>query len=167
MAWQAGQSITADGLNQMVPRFAFKAATTSRASTTTATADPDLTLDLGADDLGDWAIEIFLNATGAALGAGDIKVGLSYSGTVGDGVWMGQGTDTAAITSLHGFGRSIDDLTQSFGVNGGNFSVVSINGSISPTTTGTLAVVWAQNTSSATATNLRVGSWMKLTRMDL
>lgn len=165
--WTAGTRITASTLNKMLPRWAYKTGVTSRTSTTTATADPDLTVTFATADVGDWAIEIFLNATGAALGSGDIKVGLSYTSTMGTNVWMGQGTDTTATTNMHGFGKSIDGTTQSFGVNAGNFSVVTINGAISPTAAGTLSLIWAQNTSSATATNLRQGSWMKLTRMDI
>ncbi|MDX2702138.1 hypothetical protein PV350_04665 [Streptomyces sp. PA03-6a] len=164
--WLAGQRVTAGGLNKMLPLVAYKPATTSRSSNTTATADPDLAISIPADALVSYIIEAFLSVTGAAISTGDIKVGLSYSGTLSMATWMGTGTTTASITNTNFFGKSVDGTTQSYGVNGGQFSQVVLNGQITPTTAGTLSVVWAQNTSNATATNVRLSSWIKLTRID-
>ena len=164
--WRSGQAITAAGLNRMLPLTAWKTDQTSRASTTTATADPDLVIEIPDDALVAYAIEIGLNLTGAALGSGDVKVGLEYSGSLGTNNWMGIGTDTTSVDNANFFGRSIDGNTQPYGVNGGNFSLVHINGLIEPSTAGTLSLLWAQNTSSATATNLRQGSWMRLTPLE-
>jgi hypothetical protein len=118
-------------------------------------------------DFGNYALEGWLSCTGAAIGTGDIKIGFSYSSGTPAGTWMGAGTDTTAITNSRNMGRSIDGTTQPFGVNGGNFSQVLIAGQITISAIGTLSLLWAQNTSVATATNIRGGSWLKLTRMDL
>ncbi|MDX3024078.1 hypothetical protein [Streptomyces acidiscabies] len=164
--WYPGQLLTAGRMNKMLPLVAYKTATTSRASTTTATADPDLVIPIAASELATYAIEGFLSLTSALLGGADIKVGLSYSGTQSQGTWVGQGTDTSATTNARFFGQSINGNTQTYGVNGGNFSIVEINGLITPTSAGTLSLLWAQNTANATATNMRLGSWLKLTRLD-
>lgn len=165
-SWSAGSRITASGLNTMLPKQAFKLATTSLTSTTTLTADPDLVLSIGSGELGSYEIDGFLSVTGAAVGTGDVKIALSYTGTMGANGWVAQGSDTSSITNLHGFGRSIDGTTQAFGVNGANFTVVDLGGSIQALTAGVLTLSWAQNTSSATATNMRLGSWLRLTRAD-
>lgn len=165
--WLPGMRVQASTLNLMLPKYVSKSAATVRASTTTATADPDLVFTLAAADAGNYALDGFLSCTGAAISAGDIKIGIAYSSGTPTGTWMGTGTDTTAITNVRHMGRAIDGTTQVFGVNGGNFSLVTISGQITISTAGTLSLLWAQNTSNATPTNVRVGSWLKLTRMDL
>jgi len=161
-----GQLLTAGRLNRALPLTAFKSATTSRASTTTVAADPDLAIPIPGDSLVPYAIEGFLGITGAAIGQADIKIGLTYSGSMSQGTWMGQGVDMSGATLARFYGQSIGTNTQSFGVNGGNFSIVELNGLISPTSAGTLTLSWSQNTSNTTATNLRLGSWLRLSRLD-
>lgn len=165
--WAAGSEIAGSTLNLMLPKYVSKSAATVRASTVTATADPDLTFTFAAADVGSYALEGFLSCTGAAISLGDIKIGFSYSAGIPTGTWMGTGTDTTAITNARNMGRSFDGTTQPFGVNGANFSLVLVTGQITISAAGTLSLVWAQNTSVATATNIRGGSWLKLTRMDL
>lgn len=164
--WRAGKRVTAAGLNRMLPLTAWKNAATSRSSTTTISDDPDLLIAIPADALVTYAIELGLNLTGAALGSGDFKMAIDYTGTVTTSNWMGIGTDTTSVDNANFFGQSIGTSTQTFGVNGGNFSLVHVNGLIEPATAGTLSLKWAQNTSSATATNLRQGSWFRLTPLE-
>lgn len=161
----AGQDISADLLNSMLPKVAYKGSTTSRASTTTATADPDLLFAINANDLGTYLLEGFISYTGAAIGSGGLKIGFSYSGTISSGTWMGQGNDTTSTSNYSGQGTGFGGTTVNFGTNGGNFSVVTFNGSFIATTSGTLSIIWAQVASNATATSLRLNSWLKLTRI--
>lgn len=166
--FKPGDRLTSAALNEMLPLVAYKSVTTSRTSTTTATLDPDLQIAISADQLATYALEGLLILSGAVLGAGDVKTSVVYSGSSSQGTWMGMGTDTSLSTNCRFFGGSIttSSTLQPFGVNGGNFTIVNITGLLSPTSAGTLGVQWAQNTSSGTATNMRLGSWLKLTRFD-
>ncbi|MDX3214577.1 hypothetical protein PV318_03325 [Streptomyces sp. ME02-6991-2B] len=166
--FRAGQRLTAGALNAVLPLTAYKTTTTARTSTTALTADPDLFVNLPSDGA-TYAIEAFLSITGPVISsAGGISVGLSYSGTqvANSGTWIGQGIGTSSTSSVNFAGQSITGAGQPYGTNGGNFGVVLLNGLISPATAGSLAVVWAQATSNATPTNVRFGSWLKLTRLD-
>lgn len=143
----------------MVNKTVVKQAATARASSTTLANDPELGIAL--PGAGTYAFDIFVNYTGALLGQGDLKVAMDYSGTQSFGVWMGQGVDVSANTAYHGYGQSIvNTSTQTFGANGGSFTVLRIAGSLFATSGGNLAFRWAQNTSSTTATTVRQGSWM-------
>lgn len=167
--FRAGQRLTAASLNAVLPRTAYKLNTTGRASTTTLTPDPDLFIDIPADALGTYAIEVFLCVTGPVLGStAGIALGMSYSGTqvANTGTWMAQGNAVGSTTTVNFAGRSITGAGFSFGTNGNNFSVVLMNGLISAATAGTLAVVWAQNASGTTPVNVRSASWLKLTPLD-
>lgn len=161
----AGQDISADLLNAMLPKVAYKPNTTSRASNTTAADDPDLIIGLGANDLGTYLMEGFITYTGGAITVGGLKMAFNYTGTATAGTWGTVGHTTASLTENHVVGGALTGGTQSFGTNGGSFDTLLISGSITATTAGTLSFQWAQASSSATATNIRLGSWLKLTRI--
>ena len=155
----AGQRITGDLLQQMLPLSAVKPAPTSRASTTTLQNDPDLVIDL--PRTGTWTFDIWLNYTGGTLGASDLKLGMTYSGTTTFAAWGVNGITTAATNQLNAGGNSFTGSLV-LGTSGGTFFTGDIHGQVTVSTTGTLALQWAQNTSSATATNLRQGSYMRV-----
>lgn len=155
----AGRGITASLLEQMLPLWEVKPATTPRASTTTLAADPDLTLTLPRP--GTWAFELWLNYTGGTLGSSDLKMAMVYSGTSTFGVWGVSGINTSSTSAITANGRGIGTNTLTVGTSGATFYTVDIKGTVVISTTGTLALQWAQNTSSATATNLWQGCWMR------
>lgn len=159
----AFQAQSVAGIN--VPTAVVKTATTSRASTTTLADDPDFVLTL--PSAGTYLFEAMLQCTGAALGSGDIKTLIRYSGTITSGTWQGIGMSTSAATNIQNNGGSIANsggVSQVFGVNGAAFSGVLISGGLVAGSSGTIGLQWAQNTSVATSTNIRLGSWFRVTQ---
>jgi len=150
------------------PVYRYKAAHTDRASTTTLTDDPDLTVTLDANAV--YAVEFHLHY--AATDAARIKTAWTVpASAVGNRSAVGpdQGVILSS-TSSGGTGR--------WGVH--NFPTVCIYGTrdsggsqcaaleeatVITTTGGTCALQWAQNASSATATRMAQGSWMRATRI--
>ncbi|MFJ4617431.1 hypothetical protein [Streptomyces sp. NPDC088812] len=161
----AGQRATADLLTSMLPLHAAKASSTSRASTTTISADPDLQLPVEAN--AQYLIHFYFRISGNAAGDMDIQLTTpagctgSYSVTgrlagasAGDGdartstrttfnvETLYSTPSTAAAQANHGAGRLITGATA-----------------------GTLSVDWAQNVSNATASVMESDSWMELRRI--
>jgi hypothetical protein len=153
-----GVTVTSDELMQMTPLWAVKPAATPRASTTTVTNDTDLTISL--PRAGTWAFEAWLNYTGGTLGSSDLKLTMAYSGTSTFGVWGLNGITTASTSGMNAGANGLTG-TLAIGTSGGTFFTADIKGLVVATTTGTLSLQWAQNTSSATATNLRQGCWLR------
>lgn len=162
--WTAGEEITADLLNDMTPIVAFKTAATARTSTTTSTSDPDLLIDLSVS--GTYLFEGFINYTGGTLGSSDLKLAVNYTGSQTNGVWGGQGITTASATALQSMASVIGTSTIAWGTAGATFQVLTLNGYFQVTSPGQFQIQWAQNTSNATATNLRAGCWIKLTQVS-
>lgn len=154
----AGQQITASLLTQMLPLWAVKPAATSRSATTTVADDPDLALSL--PRTGTWAFGVWLNYTGGTLGSSDLKITVNYTGTSSFGVWGVNGITTASTSQLNAGGAALAG-TLALGTSGGTFFTADIKGTVVTTTTGVLSLQWAQNTSNATATNLRQGCWIR------
>lgn len=158
--WSSGQRVTAGQLRAMQWYDATKDAPTSRTSTTTVTADTDLTIAL--PGAGTWEFECFLNYTGGTLGSSDLKLAMNYSGTFSFGVWAVNGIALGATTQANFGGNATGTAnTLAVGTNGGVFLTVDLKGSLYATGAGALALYWAQNTSSATSTNLRQGCWLR------
>lgn len=163
----AGQKLTADLLNSMLPQFVYKAANTERSSTTTVSSDPDLQISLEA---GTYFVEFFLIAGGVT--ASDIKTAWSTpSGSSGLKSVVGPGStatdanaDNISMRSgVHGFAT---EITYS-GVRNATNQVFRIyeHGVVTVTTAGTLALQWAQATSGATASRIGAGSLMRVTQI--
>lgn len=158
----AGQDLTADLLNSGCPFTVYKTGTTSRTSNIVATDDPDLIQALASGAT--YTFDVFLSVTGAAVSTGDIRVALNYSGTTSSGTWGGLSFNNVAVTQIASNGQAIGASTSAYGTNGGNFSTIKISGYVVTSSAGNLSVQWAQQTSSVTATNVRVGSWMRIFR---
>ena len=160
----AGQRLTADVVGQMLPFWAVKGGGTGRTSTTTLADDPDLLLTLPGS--GTFAFELFLNYTGGTLGSSDLKMAMVYSGTSSYGVWAVNGINTTATTQANMGGNGTGAAgTITVGTSGGTFLTVDIKGLLVATSSGTLSLQWAQNTSSGTAVTLRQGCWMRITQL--
>ncbi len=160
----AGQRVTAALLLSMLPLEAVKPAVTARTSTTTLAVDPDLALTI--PRAGTWSFDVWLNYTGGTLGSSDLKLSMQYSGTSSFGVWGVNGINTTATSQITANGNAVGTNTLTVGTSGGTFYTADIHGQITVSTTGTLALYWAQNTSSATATNLRQGSYLRLKQIS-
>ncbi|MFD5682205.1 hypothetical protein [Streptomyces bacillaris] len=163
-----GLDISAELLNAMHPTFAFKPNHTDRASTTTFTADPDLVLPLAGSAV--YRVEAWLNY--GAGSTGDFKTSWQVpSGATGNRGVLGPGSTASdggadnitARFGVHNFGTTVN-------YNGvrnstGNMAFALETATIWTTSAGDISLLWAQNTSDATATRLGAGSYMTARRL--
>jgi hypothetical protein len=174
--WNATSSATDDGLtilaptalagspgrylrlNQNLQFYAVKAATTSRASTTTVTIDPDLQVSIPA---GSYSVEGWLNdARGTS--SGGLKGNISFSGTITTGNWGMTGSGTAVTpVALSLFAATGEMQSAQSGV--GN---MLLSGGLQCSTGGTIGFYWAQQSSNATASVVGAGSYLRVTRLS-
>lgn len=145
--------------------FAYKTALTARNTTTTLTADNHLT-GLVIPVTGKYLVEFGLRFFTTLTTAQGFKCGLlltNLTNSALEGFYSGQINAANVIAAA--------DITGS-----ANFSVVATSGSdgiyghclVDYTVTGspaTVALGWAQNSSSANNTTLSAGSWMRITRV--
>lgn len=138
-----------------------KAADTARLSTTTLAADPDLSVTLLT---GQYSYELFMLFDSVAAGAG---FKFSSTGTAVDS----RGTSPAGATGLvnaAAYGPKLESFvgaTLSYATvgTGSNSNEVLYKGSLLVTTPGTFGIQWAQNSSTASNTTLRAGSYLTAT----
>jgi len=178
----AGQRITASLLASSQVQVVRKASDTSRSSTTTTTADPELQFSLAANGVYIWWGWIKYDASTA----GDIA--LDFSGPSGLlGEWRGIGpgitrvisaTDAASpafsVDTIQTTGYMLrvetNDVTaaRTFGGLGTGTTpmTIDIKGTLrNGATAGTWTLDWAQRASDATATTIYTDSWIAILRI--
>jgi hypothetical protein len=170
----AGQRMTAALLQALVPDIKYKSAQTTRASTTTVTDDPDLTTTLEANAVYD--VWMLLMAGTAGPASGGTNAGLQTKWTVPSGASgtrqvVGLGStqtqtnadNVSARLGAHGFATAVNYGTR----NSDNslFFTVWERATVFTTSSGTLALGWAQVVSNATATIVAAGSSMHVKRV--
>jgi hypothetical protein len=163
--WYAGNRITAGRLREMLPSYTVKAGTTSRASTTAQTADPELSgIALAA---GMFEIKVRYIATGVgSASAGGLATSWGFTGTAtgnrngpsGPGFTS---TNSGAAENLRSNSASMGLSTQFYYLATTSTSIVE-EGLVTVTVAGNFSVNWAQAASNATATNLLAGSYVKI-----
>lgn len=170
-AFTAGTKLRASRLNEMITYMtrltAAKSSDTSRASTTTRTADPHLVVAMAANTTYD--VRALIIGTSAANAAGDLSGEFQYPS---DGVFtytaLGLVDSLASSTSadLQAGAVSLDAATPS------TQFVVGLSTSITGTfivarvttvTAGNLTFAWAQFASNANNSTLKGGSYVTLT----
>lgn len=160
-------NLSASGIGQ--ERYAVKAANTTRASTTTKTDDPDLTMPVVANAV--YYVEFILAAQSSsttpnintAWNVPATATGLKFAhGPTNNATNFVTRTDTNARVSAHGYTTGLDYI-----INGSGVSVAILEKSIVTTgaNSGTIAIQWAQNTSNATGTVVEAGSYMYIRRI--
>jgi hypothetical protein len=160
-----GGNLSVTGIGQRL--FSIKSANESVTSSTTLQNDDHLSASIGAT--GTYTFDVFL-LVNSGDSAADLKVGFSFptgtchfggtgghigaytTGTSGVGEYFAIASATSG-TSFLGYGVSSTAVTW-----------VRLTGTFIATATGTLRVMWAQVASSATATTLLAGSWMRVER---
>jgi hypothetical protein len=165
--WAAGDPITASMLNYTQGDVIVKSVDTSRASTTTFADDPDLTTTLDASAV--YFVEMWLHVVSP------ITEGIKLSWTVPTGA-----TGNRSVIGI-GSSQSVsnaDGVTSRLGVH--NFSTVVVYGDrnndtfqtkvvetsvLTTTSSGTLALAWAQNASGSTPAVVSAGSCMRVKRV--
>ena len=163
--WAVGQVLTADDINQwMVPFTAAKPADTSRASTTTQSADPDLVLALAANAV--YYITGVFNYNGTTQGTADFK--FSFTAPAGSTVqWSALYVNTSgayAIMNPQNAGTGNNQIAGTTGT--GNDRSLTMWANVSTGgTAGNWTLFWAQGTSNVTATILRANSLLVAQRI--
>lgn len=147
--------------------FVAKTADESVTSSTTLQNDNHLAYTIGAT--GTYVFEVVIFGTSAANAAGDIKVGFSFptgtcrfagsgpdpglaSGSVQSGEWFVQLSATSGSTAI-GYGLSTSTVR------------IVIEGTLAATATGTLQLMWAQASSSGSASTVKEGSYMRVAQV--
>jgi hypothetical protein len=159
----AGQRITASLLTSMLPVFVTKAADEPATSSTTLQNDDELFLTLSASAT--YALDGYLITAGATVTTGDLKIDWTVpSGTTMKYTSFGVVVSSPAVQYEATVNAS--STARPIGTNGSSDMGVPVRAVIiTSTTAGTLQLRWAQNTSSATPTIIRAGSWLRLTRI--
>lgn len=161
--WVVGQVLSASDVNSwLVPQAAYKPGDTSRASTTTLAADPDLTVPVAANCL--YWFEAVIVYDGGTQGTSDISIQWSTPAST-TMAWDVNYKDTSgnSVTGSLGLATAIVNA----GSNGVNANrSISVRGTIdTASTAGSLTLTWAQNTLSGTATRVRTGSAIIMQRI--
>lgn len=164
----AGQKVRASEVNDLIPVYARLTADRTATSSTTLTAATGLVVALEADTR--YALTGYLAYTAGATG--DLKVALAApTGTTGH--WTLYAQDTAATA---GSGSIVAKRATSFGTGttqsaagedgaGGHMACLPRGFINTAASAGSLQVHFAQNTSSATSTILRAGSWLRVIKL--
>lgn len=161
----AGQRFTAAVATSMLEDIAAKTASTSRASTTTVTADPELQFTVVAN--ADYVGLFYFRISGDSAADMDVKFttpgGGSDSGSWGGFHLISTAADGGTGTTIrHALNAEITLSTPSTG------TAQIIEGSFRLTiggTGGTFSIDWAQNASTATAAVMERDSWVSLKRI--
>jgi hypothetical protein len=149
------------------PVYVNKTSSTTRASTTTFADDPDLTMTLEANAT--YIVEMFLSLGG--IDAAKIKTAWTVpSGATGNRAVDGPGSTANQSNTDNVSGRyGVHNFTTSvtYGTRNDNtlFFKVTETATVTTTNAGTLALQWAQATSSGTSSVCALGSWMRVTRI--
>ncbi|MBA4865905.1 hypothetical protein H1V43_32090 [Streptomyces sp. PSKA54] len=165
----AGSRITGNLLQSMLPDIVYKNTNEDRSSTTTLTADSELTVALEANSV--YLIDMQIHY--ATMSVAGFKTDWSVpSGTTGNRSALGAGSN--------GVNSTADNIDGRFGVH--NYPTVVIYGDrdsstaqlvaiersilTTSTTAGNLTLRWAQETSNAAATRVGAGSFIIAWRLS-
>lgn len=167
MTFLAGQKVRASAVNALIPLFGRVANDQTKTSNTTLAAVTGLSVPLEASSR--YALDGYLAYSAGATG--DLKVAFAAP-TDSTGHWTIYGQDTA---STGGSGSIVAKRATSFGTgttqtaagddSTGQMSCLPRGYIATSTTAGDLTLYFAQNTSNATSTVIRVGSWLRLVKL--
>lgn len=166
--WLAGQDITADQLNEMIPKVVRKTADTSRSSTTTTTADPELSLTLAANAVYVWDGWLKYSADPAV----DMTVDFTVpSGALGEWSAHAAGSGTGgSLTVGYSIRTESNDISQPrnyYGTTAADNAPLTafLYGTIRTSSGGTFSLDWAQGSSGASPTTVYTDSWLRFQRI--
>lgn len=164
----AGDDLTADLLSEMLPRIIVKPAATTITSSTSLTADPDLTMALEANAT--YFVEFYIRYT--AINAEKFKTTWTVpSGAGGNRAVIGPGS-SANDTNLdnsegrfgaHAYGTAVGYGTRNSATN--QCSVIETAVLITGSSAGSVTLNWGQSTSGSTGTTVDAASLMRVTRI--
>lgn len=148
---------------------AYSASVTSRTSTTTNSCDSNLTLSLP-NATRDYSLRAFLNFDGNGITANGWSIlPQASTGTivVDWHAWADTNTTAANAAPTANQGASGGDMDATFNA-AGVATYVTVEGNVRVTagTAPAVCIAWAQTASNATATDLNIGSYLQLTRLN-
>lgn len=156
MTFLAGQKVRASEVNDLIPIVVRLTADRTVTSSTTLTAATGLAAAVDADTR--YALTGYLAYTAGATG--DLKV--AVAAPVGAaGHWTLYAQDTAATS----FGTGTTQTGAGSDADGGAMACLPRGFVSTSDSAGTLQVYFAQNSSSATSTVLKAGSWLRLIKL--
>ncbi len=160
-----GQTFTGDTTAMGVAISRSKSATTSRASTTTRTDDPDLVAPLA---VGRYSVELAIPFWGTTTGTQGFSYGLAFSGTSSNSFEFSSGVDNAiatndTVTRAIGGSSTFATILTGTGPAGADFRRISAELTVS--VAGNLSFQWAQASANANQTNLGAGAWMNCVKV--
>lgn len=165
--WAAGQKVVAATLMAGTVYFIQKASNTSRTSVTAMADDPELTMQLAGNSV--YSVEFFLyyasGSTGKFTTSWTVPSGLNSAGRAALGLDSSVSNSTpegVMRSGVHGYATGV-----TYGDRAGTNSLYAMENAVISTGSigGTLALGWTQSASSATATTLAAGSWMRVQQM--
>ncbi|MFG2352572.1 hypothetical protein [Streptomyces sp. NPDC048521] len=171
--WAAGRVATA-AWPIGTTRYAYKPSDTNRASTTTFTDDPDLTMPLDANAVFRVKFELNYTAIDQVSGSAAGRFKTAWTTPAGaTGVRSAVGADQGTVlssTSSGGQGRwGVHNFTTAATYGDRDSTVNQVfameSGTVFTTSAGTVALQWAQAVANASATRLAAGSFMRVTRL--
>ena len=162
--WTSGEVLAAADVNNwFVPLAVYKPSDTTRASTTTGAADPDLTIPIATSAF--YRFECYFSYTGSSTSSQGIKANFSVpTGTTlrYHLIGVNNAATPAAVVGNTWLGTSTIVMGTTSAVNSG----ASMFGTLfTGSTAGSITAVWAQNVSEATGVTLQGQSCMILTRI--
>ena len=167
----AGQTVTADALQALVPLSAEKTSDTSSTSDTTHDADAELVLAVEADCT--YEIMACLVATSAANAAGDISYSFTYpTGAILTVVGVGPHNALASGSQADGeFNYVLNDsaspsANMPYGASIGGAGTLLVCRLTVSSTSGNFTVRSAQQASNASASTLKAGSFIHGRRLE-
>jgi len=154
----AGQKLRASELNDFLPIMARATADTSKTSNTTLGNVTGLAVAVAASTA--YALDGYLAYTGNSTG--DIK----FAWTIPTGLTGHWGISSDDTTTPGDLKTSIATAYTTVITAGGGSLNATVKGYVlTDTTAGTLQLQFAQNTSNGTATVVKTGSWIRLTKL--
>lgn len=166
--WEVGDLVTADMLTAALPALLVKPGASSRSSTVTPTADPDLTgITLG---IGTWEVELVLFFNQATTDTQGLQTMWGFSGTWNNPIRAcvgppnaspGTTRDSLDKVNLGGFAANVG--SKYLVVNGSGYVCVrEISATVVVTVAGDLSLLWSQAASVANATSVQPGSYFRV-----
>jgi len=162
----AGNRITAQLLDSMLPDIVIKPANETVTSSTTLQNDDDLFVSVEANAQYDVFLTVFHDSEATS---GDIK----FSWTGPSGATMNWGVHTPTLTTTSSTTvpdtnmqvRLINEVVETGGADNTGTTMFASGSLTTSSTAGTLQLQWAQQTSNATASTVRAGSKLHVRRV--
>lgn len=150
-------------------RQAVKTADTARTSTVTAAIDPDLQITSVVAGL--YSVNAYLPFQFAGAGTTPgarvaIVDSVTPTATSRFSIWCGENGGQNAQTPAVGGGDIATTAASVAGIGLDSPAACTVTGTVRVASSSTVSVFWAQNASSATATTLQAGAWLRIEKLN-